>query len=84
MYETIRQYIKTCHLYQINKKSPDELCPLMHFLLVHRPFKHVFMDLIVNLSLSINGNKHILICVDYLIKFVETSPLPDINTHTIA
>ena len=84
MYETIREYIKTCHLCQINKKSPDELRPLMRFSPVHRPFERVSMDLIVNLPLSINGNKHILVCVDYLTKFVEAFPLPDMNTHTIA
>ena len=48
------------------------------------PFERIAMDLIPGLPETINGNKHILVVVDYFSKWVEAYPLKRMDAATIA
>ena len=48
------------------------------------PFERVAMDLIPNLPETAEGNRHILVVVDYFTKWVEAFPLPRMDASAIA
>ena len=48
------------------------------------PFERIAMDLIPNLPETGNGNKHLLVVVDYFTKWVEAYPLKRMDAATIA
>lgn len=47
------------------------------------PFHRVGVD-IIELPLTVNGNKYVIVFVDYLTKWVEAFPAPDQTAETIA
>jgi hypothetical protein len=48
------------------------------------PFDHVAIDLISNLPLMQNGNRHLFVMVDHFTKFVLIRPLADKSAPTLA
>ena len=48
------------------------------------PFERIAMDLIPNLPETANGNRHLLVVVDYFTKWVEAHPLKRMDAATIA
>ena len=48
------------------------------------PFERIAMDLIPGLPETTNGNRHILVVVDYFSKWVEAYPLKRMDAATIA
>ena len=48
------------------------------------PLERIAMDLIPNLPETANGNKHLLVVVDYFTKWVEAYPLKRMDAATIA
>ena len=49
-----------------------------------RAFKRVHIDLLMNLSETCQGNKHVLVCVDALTRYVELIPLANKTAEACA
>ena len=47
------------------------------------PFHTVAVD-VLQLPLTSSGNKYVLMCMDYLMKWVEAFPMADQNAETVA
>lgn len=63
-----------------NKYNRAPLKPIV----VSEPFEIVAMDIVGPLPLTEAGNKYILVFGEYLTKWPEAFPIPDMKTDTIA
>ena len=71
----IDQYCRECSVCQISKPPSPQKAPL-HSMPIGRPLKMIAVD-ILEVPLSFNKNRHLLVIQDYFIKWVDAIPLPN-------
>ena len=74
MYELIREYVKTCNSCQRRGKNKkhQELYPIP----VHSPFYQIGIDFVGPLPITSDGNRYIIVAMDYLTKWPEAQATP--------
>ncbi|KAL6733094.1 hypothetical protein Aduo_003776 [Ancylostoma duodenale] len=70
---------KDCFLTRPHERFVPPLKPIT----TSKPYELIGVDL-VELGLSTNGNKHVLVVIDHFSKFVGTYPIPDKSAKTVA
>ena len=81
MYRDIETYIKACDICQWKEKlhKNTTLIPIT----VNEPLEKVGIDLVDPLPITINGNRYIVVAVDYLTKWAEARAIEDASAQSI-
>ena len=74
MYENIREYVKNCDSCQ--RRGKPQTHQLLHPIPVHSPFYQIGIDFVGPLPKTSNGNKYIIVAMDYLTKWPEAKAVP--------
>jgi len=74
MYENIRTYVQSCDACQ-RRGKPHKKTEL-HPIPVHSPFYQIGIDFVGPLPKTAQGNKYIIVAMDYLTKWPEARPVP--------
>jgi Integrase zinc binding domain/Integrase core domain len=74
MYENIREYVKSCDACQRRGKPKTQ--QQLHPIAVHAPFYQIGIDFVGPLPRTQNGNRYIIVAMDYLTKWPEARPVP--------
>ena len=74
MYENIRQYVQSCDACQRRGKMKTR--QYLHPIPVHSPFYQIGLDFVGPLPATENGNKYIIVAIDYLTKWPEAKATP--------
>jgi hypothetical protein len=82
IYEDIKQYVQTCDICQRrgHETIRQDLTPIE----VKAPFYRIGIDIKEPLSITKQGNRYIIVAMDYLTKWPEAKPLKDIKATTVA
>ena len=83
MYGATQQFVKNCLECAIVSGTGQHLPPLLHPIPVKHPFQIVGVH-VMDLPVTSNGNKHVLVFHDYLTKWLMVYAIPDQKTHRIA
>ena len=83
MYRDIYKFCRSCLTCASYKGTSRWMKPPLIPIPVGGPFHRVGVD-IMELPLTVNGNKYVIVFVDYLTKWVEAFPAPDQTAETIA
>ena len=73
MYENIREYVKSCDACQRRGKPKTQ--QQLHPIAVHAPFYQIGIDFVGPLPRTLNGNRYIIVAIDYLTKWPEARPV---------
>ena len=68
-----------CH----REKAKIQHYPLQMTEIPIRSFDNIAIDLVTECEPSISGNKHILMIIDHLIRWIKAYPIPDKTADTI-
>ena len=82
MFEDIKQYIQTCDICQRRGHEivRQDLTPIE----VKAPFYRIGIDIKGPLPITNQGNRYIIVAMDYLTKWPEAKALSDIKATTVA
>ena len=82
MFQTIRNYVQTCTTCQQrgNQQVNEQLRPLR----VGQPFERIGIDLVGPLPRTAQGNRYIIVAMDYLTKWPEAKAIPDASAKEAA
>ena len=80
----VEQYIKSCHVCNVNKGNVNVPAPLERYPTELYPFQVVSMDFVGPMTTTYNGNKYLLVFVDYLTRWVEIVPCANRLASTVA
>ena len=83
MYAQLKEWIRACPKCQQHGESWKHGAPLQSILVEH-PFERVVMDIIGPLPKTGEGNRYLLVFVEYLSKWAEAVPLREITAETVA
>ncbi|GBN11437.1 Retrovirus-related Pol polyprotein from transposon 412 [Araneus ventricosus] len=85
LYRSFRRYVSHCRECQ-RRKSPPQRPPglLRPILPAEMPFAKIGIDLLGRFPLTTQGNRWIIVCTDYLIRFTVTKALPSGEAVEIA
>ena len=74
--------MKTCRecQFQVNSKKNNKLHPIP----VEGPWDRIGVDIVGPLPVTEWGNRYIVICIDYMTKWVEAKPLSDKSAKQVA
>jgi len=75
MFEDIRAYVESCDPCQRRGKSKRN--EQLHPIPVGAPFYQIGIDYVGPLNRTINGNRYIIVAMDYLTKWPEAKPVPE-------
>lgn len=79
-----RDYCKNCDICTARNLSKSQnKAPLGNYL-VGEPMERVMMDILGPLPTTDNGNKYVLVIVDWFTKWTESIPLPNQEAKTVA
>jgi transposase InsO family protein len=85
MQRYIRNYVHSCSSCQRRKNtSPRIQGQLQSIEPPAHPFHTVGIDFLGPLPRSNNGNRHLLVAIDYLTRFAETRAVPQADSHSVA
>ena len=76
MYQEIRRYVLSCAECQSRKGVTTAKAGMLQCVKVERPFEKLAIDHLGPFPLSNRGNKHIIVAIDYLTKWVEARAVP--------
>ena len=82
LYEDIRNYVKTCDSCQ--RRGRNKKYHPLHPIPVHSPFYQIGIDFVGPLPLTSNGNKYIIVAMDYLTKWPEAQAVTHANAEATA
>ena len=77
-------YVNACPTCQINKGLVASTLPVLQYPIPTWPWERVHVDLIGPLSLSLEGNRYILACIDAFSRYCELVLLPNKTTQHVA
>ena len=75
LYKNIRSYVQSCDACQRRGKTKTQ--QKLHPIPVHAPFYQVGIDFVGPLPITENGNKYIIVAMDYLTKWPEARAVPN-------
>jgi len=82
IYKDVREYIRSCDTCQ--RRGPpirrEELIPLQ----IREPFHRIGIDIKGPLPRTKEGNRYIIVAIDYFTKWPEARAIPDIKAETVA
>lgn len=85
MYRFIRQYVRACSTCQRRKTPPCHASgTLLPLPCPSRPFDRVGIDIYGPLPNTADGNRWIIVAVDHLTRYAETSSLPSSTAKDVA
>lgn len=85
MYRTINRYIRTCRLCQTKKSRTTRTPgPLQSITPPDTPFKKIGIDFLGPFPLSANNNRWVIVAVDYLTRYAETTSVPKATAQEVA
>jgi len=80
----VAEYCRLCQLCQKNKPMRRKIVADLKPIQVTGPFDRVAVDCMGPMKITQNGNRFIVVFVDYFTKYVEAFSTPDIKASTIA
>lgn len=85
MYRFVRHYVRSCLACQRRKDPPRRsAAPLQPLPCPGRPFDRVGIDLYGPLPTTSSGNRWVIVAIDHLTRYAETSALPSASAHDVA
>ena len=82
MYEDIKIYVQSCDNCQRRGKSKRN--ELLHPIPVGEPFYQIGIDIVGPLPRSKQGNKYIVVAIDYLTKWPEAKAIPEATAEQVS
>src|SRR2546421_445754 len=82
MYESIRTYVQSCD--QCQRRGRNKRKEPLHPIPVHEPFHRIGIDFVGPLPRSKNGNRYIIVAMDYLTKWPEARAFPEATAEVTA
>jgi integrase-like protein len=82
MYEDIRSYVRACDACQRRGRSKKN--QLLHPIPVGSPFYQIGIDFVGPLPRTAQGNRYIIVAMDYLTKWPEAKPVPVATAEQVA
>ena len=82
MYEEIRSYVQACD--QCQRRGKSKRNQMLHPIPVNSPFYQIGIDFVGPLPLTEQGNKYIIVAIDYLTKWPEAKPVPAATAEQVA
>src|SRR6266498_1118708 len=82
MKDDIKSYIQTCDQYQRHGKITDE--NELHSIKIKEPFYQWEIDIEKPLTETSQGNKYIVVAIDYFTKYFEAKALTNANAESVA
>ena len=80
----IKSHIHGCLIYAARQGNhPRQLPPLQNIPIPERPWSLISMDL-VELNVTAEGNKYVLVVIDHFSKFMQAVPLPNKRSQTVS
>lgn len=84
MYRFVRQYVRSCSKCQRRKSSVHTTTgPLQPLPCPSRPFDRIGIDLYGPLPYTPDGNRWVIVAVDHLTRYAETSALPEATAREV-
>jgi len=80
----VKTYVERCQSCNLRKTNYQPPVALQEMSVPALPWERISLDLVGPLNRTANNNKYILTCVDYLTRYPECVPLPDIKAETVA
>lgn len=80
----VREYVRSCTACQARYSPHTQPAGLLEPIRVAGPWELVGIDLLTPLPVTASDNKHALICIDYLTKFVVAFALQRIDSISVA
>ena len=80
----VRSYIKSCKSCLTRKKPREKPTGFLKPIEVGKPFDMVGIDLWGPIKKSASGNKMVIVCTDYLTRYVEMKAVPDGSAWQVA
>ncbi len=80
----VKRFCQACSMCQKTSPRPPPPTPLIPLPIIEVPFKRIGMDLVGPLPKSARGHEHILVIVDYAIRYPEAVPLRKAMAKNIA
>lgn len=82
MYSDIQQYIINCDICQ--KRSKDRIPhPIQSSKILPKPFYHISIDILGPLPITLQGNRYVVLSMDYFSKWPEARSLPHADAFHI-
>jgi len=80
----VERYVNNCKQCQINKPTRHKIKATLKPISVNKPFERLAVDCMGPLPLTLNGNRYLVVFIDYFSKYIESFPTIDITAETIA
>lgn len=86
MFNDVVKYIENCDVYQRTKRRPTDTAQLGHIAdpLNTKPLEFWSIDLQGPFRTSENGNRYIIVAIDFITKYVQAKCVPDSSSVTTA
>ena len=82
--EEAKEFVQQCHVCNQHKGNVNRPAPLEKYPTELYPFQMVTMDFLGPFPVTPKGNKHILVFIDYMTRYVEIVPVKDRMAETVA
>jgi hypothetical protein len=82
MYEDIRSYVRACD--ECQRRGRPRKNQMLHPIPVGSPFHQIGIDFVGPLPLTNQGNKYIIVAMDYLTKWPEAKPVSAATAEQVA
>lgn len=82
MYEDIREYVKSCD--QCQRRGKPRRNEPLHPIVIGKPFYQIGIDIVGPLPRTANGNRYIVVAIDYLTKWPEAKALIEATAEQVA
>jgi len=83
IYRDVKETCASCPECQRAKPPTTSLAPLQSLPVIGVPFQRVAMDVFGPLRRTKNGNKYVLVLMDYATKWPEAFPLQNVESQTV-
>jgi transposase InsO family protein len=80
---SVRDYISDCPRCQLARGQPIGSSYVQPIPPVALPFERWGLDFMQNLPVTMNGNKHIITCIDYATRWVVAEAVSEMTTETV-